>query len=129
MKPCPQCGEQAITVGQFFRKLDVRRAKCQNCGVSLRASRLLYIIFYSALAFGAWGGALGVTLEKVYDWPEWSGLYAFLAAAVVVGIPAEVFAWKNGYYIAELDKRETQQTHAEATSDSAPSTESEASDA
>lgn len=112
MKPCPQCGKLPLTVGQFLRKFDMRKAKCQNCGTLLKANRILYASFYSAIAFGACGAGLAMTLEEVYGWPGLSTLLAFVGAVLVVGIPAEIIGWRKGAYLIESKNGKTQPTDA-----------------
>lgn len=112
MKPCPQCGELPLTVGQFVRKFDMRKTKCQNCGTVLKGNRFLYVSFYSAIAFGVCGAGLAIILKESYGWSEFSALLAFIGTVLVVGIPAEIVAWQKGAYEIKSENWKTQPTGA-----------------
>ena len=85
----------------------MRKITCRNCGVRLWASRLLYIVFYSAIAAGAGAAGLSTTLEYVYGWPDYWTFVMFISI-VVIFIPVEVLAWRHGHFHAEIEERTTE---------------------
>lgn len=113
MKPCPKCGELPLTIGQFVRKFDMRKAKCRNCGTALKGNRILHILFWCAVAVGAWAAGLGIYLEEARDWPSLSGFLLIVGAALVLGIPAEILAWKKGAYLVEPRSDATEEGNKE----------------
>lgn len=98
---CPQCNQQPLTFSDFILKINQTKIKCKSCGAKLLGGKLLHTMFYLAIIFGLLLGTSIPVLGSIYGWEVFTASAVFLSVIFVVGIPAEIIAWKYGEYILD----------------------------